>query len=195
MEYQDNQGIIPSGDFSHRGKTVYSPAIGSQSEDLAKFILQCSKRTIEDIKLSLMGKHKAMDGATLEDWGDPEMNTLGIVEVLRILSSAMTPNIFLSVFTTDRISAKCKSIEFELNDVLCDNWHIWKLNPAKIPILREEIMMQVEAAFNRAREFNKEYGAFGGTTQAITQTQTSNEIIQRQKQGFSIPFLGGRKNE
>jgi hypothetical protein len=185
----------PSNNFNTNERYITSPAI-MQQQDIAKYMLSAHKGMIEEIALLLNGQEK-QDGRNIITMGEKEMNQEGIKQVVQTLKMSMGANIFLSVFTIDDILDQCRDMEYELNQQFTENWKSWKMKPEKIPILIRLIMGQIHAALNRAREFNKEYGAFGGTTQAFTQTQQTHEVISREKKGgFSFPnILGGHKNE
>jgi hypothetical protein len=184
---------IPSN-YRSREKIISAPSMMQQT-DIVTYMLKCSRETVTDIKNSLSGQVRGSDGKP-EAFGQPKMNQDGVAELIGFLSAFLSPNIFLSVFTREDIAMHCKFVEYELNDYLTnyENWNKWELDPLKIPMIREMLMAQIRAAYNRAREYNKEYGAFGGTTQAITQQAETHEIISREKTGFKLPSLGGNKN-
>ena len=190
-------GDDPSANMNINERYISSPAI-MQQQDIAKYMLSAHKEMITDIELILEGKEIKPGTREKVDIGLPEMNREGIKSVVQTLKLAMGTNIFLSVFTMDDIQTQCRDIEFELNQQFTDNWTRWKMMPEKIPLLIRLVMLQVWASLNRAREFNKEYGAFGGTTQAFTQTQQTHEVISREKKsGFSFPNIlnrGGNNN-
>lgn len=181
---------IPSN-YHAKERIISAPSMMQQT-DIVTYMLKCSRETVLDIKNSLLGQVRGSDGKP-EQFGEPRMNETGTADLIGFLSSFLSPNIFLSVFKIEDIAMHCKFVEYELNDYLTnyENWSKWKLNPLQIPMIREMLMAQIRAAYNRAREYNKEFGAFGGTTQAITQQAETHEIISREKSGFKLPSLGG----
>lgn len=178
---------------STQERYISQPAI-MQQQDISKYMLDAHKDMIKEVERMLKGQE--MQQREIVKIGKAEMNQEGIKQVVQTLRMSMGANIFLSVFTKDDILSLCQSLEFELNQKFTDKWNDWKLEPEKIPIIIQLVMLQVRASLNRAREFNKEYGAFGGTTQAFTQTTATHEVISREKKGFNFPKIlgGGDKN-
>ena len=174
--------------------SISAPSGLMSSESLVVFML--SPSTIFKIEHILKGETLNSDG-TWQPYGESKLNAKGINEIKGVLSAHLDSNIFLSIFSEERILQICRDLEFELNDNLCDykNWKRWDLKPEDVPMIERMVMVQVEASLNRALRFGKESGAYGNTLQAISQQHQSREVIERKKQGSFSLFKKSRSEQ
>lgn len=182
----------PPGDITQKERVIV-PSLAS-SENIVLHMLSPYQTVLVITIQNLKGR--VLMGKDFVDMGNAIVNDKGIAYIAGYLLDYLNPNTLLSNLTDNEIYKMAYGVGSELNDVLwdIDNWKEWDIDVKNIPAMIFRITDQILITLKRAKSYTKAEGSMGTQLQAITQQVQTREVIQKEKKGFTMPLLGGRKD-